>query len=93
MGGRVRKELVLDYAELLDRPMIEVDATIACVSNEVGGDLIGNARWLGCRLDDLLEEAGIEPVPTRSWDVPWTASPQASRPLSWTGATRSSRSA
>ncbi len=58
--GRVDNEISLDYEELLDRPMIEVDATIACVSNEVGGELIGTARWLGCRLDDLLAEAGVD---------------------------------
>jgi len=59
--GMVDRELTLDYRELLDRPMIEVDCTIACVSNEVGGDLVGTARWLGCRLDDLLAEAGVDP--------------------------------
>lgn len=59
--GRVEQELTLSYDELLDRPMIEADLTIACVSNEVGGSLIGTARWLGCRLDDLLAEAGIDP--------------------------------
>ncbi|HMR96912.1 MAG TPA: molybdopterin-dependent oxidoreductase [Microthrixaceae bacterium] len=59
--GRVRRPLTLTYAELLDRPMVEADITISCVSNEVGGDLIGTARWLGCRLDDLLDEAGIDP--------------------------------
>ena len=60
--GLVERELTIDYETLLERPMVEVDATIACVSNYVGGDLIGNARWLGCRLDDLLHEAGIEPL-------------------------------
>jgi len=59
--GRVDNPITLTYAELLDRPMIEADITISCVSNEVGGDLIGTARWLGCRLDDLLDEAGIDP--------------------------------
>lgn len=59
--GRVDDEVTLDYETLLERPMIELDATIACVSNEVGGDLVGTARWLGCRLDDLLAEAGIDP--------------------------------
>jgi DMSO/TMAO reductase YedYZ molybdopterin-dependent catalytic subunit len=38
--------------------MIERYATLACVSNEVGGDLIGNARWLGVPVKDLLDEAG-----------------------------------
>ncbi len=59
--GRVDRPLKLTYKELLDRPMVEADITISCVSNEVGGDLIGTARWLGCRLDDLLDEAGIDP--------------------------------
>ncbi|MFV0315993.1 MAG: molybdopterin-dependent oxidoreductase, partial [Microthrixaceae bacterium] len=59
--GLVQREVSLDFASLLERPMIELDATIACVSNEVGGGLVGTARWLGCRLDDLLGEAGIDP--------------------------------
>jgi DMSO/TMAO reductase YedYZ molybdopterin-dependent catalytic subunit len=58
--GYVDRPLTLTYADLLARPMIERAATIACVSNEVGGDLIGTAMWLGCRLDDLLAEAGIQ---------------------------------
>ena len=53
--------ITLTYDELLDRPMVEADITLSCVSNEVGGTLVGNARWLGCRLDDLLDEAGIDP--------------------------------
>ena len=59
--GRVDRPLTLTYEQLLARPMIERAVTIACVSNEVGGDLIGTARWLGCRLDDLLAEAGVQP--------------------------------
>ena len=59
--GKVDRELTLTFAELLRRPMIEADITISCVSNEVGGEFIGTARWLGCRLDDLLHEAGIRP--------------------------------
>ena len=58
--GYVDTPISISYEELLKRPMIEADITISCVSNEVGGDLIGTARWLGCRLDDLLEEAGIQ---------------------------------
>ncbi|MFU8839338.1 MAG: molybdopterin-dependent oxidoreductase [Nitriliruptoraceae bacterium] len=55
--GLVERELVLSYEDLLARELVEVDATIACVSNEVGGDLIGTARWTGVRLVDLLAEA------------------------------------
>ncbi|QGG95923.1 molybdopterin-dependent oxidoreductase [Actinomarinicola tropica] len=59
--GMVERELVLTYDELLAREMVEEDITLCCVSNEVGGDLIGTARWLGTRLDDLLAEAGVDP--------------------------------
>ena len=60
--GRVRRPLTLTFDELLARPMIERYITLACVSNEVGGTLIGNARWLGVPLADLLEEAGVDPA-------------------------------
>lgn len=56
--GMVDNPFTLSYQELLARPVFELDATIACVSNEIGGDLVGNARWLGVRLDDLIREAG-----------------------------------
>lgn len=56
--GRVRREVTLDFDELLRRPMVERYVTLACVSNEVGGDLIGNARWLGVPVKALLDEAG-----------------------------------
>lgn len=58
--GRVGRELRLTYDELLDQPMVEADVTLACVSNEVGDDLVGNARWLGTPLLPLLERAGID---------------------------------
>jgi hypothetical protein len=55
----VDREITLTYPDLLDRDLIETDVTLACVSNAVGGNLVSNARWLGCRLDDLLSEAGV----------------------------------
>jgi DMSO/TMAO reductase YedYZ molybdopterin-dependent catalytic subunit len=57
--GLVDREIVITYAELLAMPLEEVDITLLCVSNEVGGDLVGNARWTGIRLADLLERAGV----------------------------------
>jgi DMSO/TMAO reductase YedYZ molybdopterin-dependent catalytic subunit len=57
--GMVDRELNLDFNELLSRPMIERDVTIACVSNEVGGRYVGNARWIGAPLADLLRDAGV----------------------------------
>ncbi|MEV7331748.1 molybdopterin-dependent oxidoreductase [Micromonospora sp. NPDC093244] len=58
--GRVRTERTYSYADLLARPLVERYVTLACVSNEVGGDLIGNARWLGVPLRELLDEVGPE---------------------------------
>jgi len=55
--GMVENPFTLSYQELSARPVFELDGTIACVSNEIGGDLVGNARWLGVRLDDLIREA------------------------------------
>ncbi|MFV2099933.1 molybdopterin-dependent oxidoreductase [Micromonospora sp. LOL_024] len=73
--GRVRNPVTLSYADLLARPMVERYVTLACVSNEVGGDLIGNARWLGVPLRELLDEAapldGADQVVGRSVDG-WT---------------------
>jgi DMSO/TMAO reductase YedYZ molybdopterin-dependent catalytic subunit len=59
--GMVRRPFTITYADLLDMPMVERDLTIMCVSNPIGGDLIGTARWLGTPLMPLLERAGIEP--------------------------------
>jgi DMSO/TMAO reductase YedYZ molybdopterin-dependent catalytic subunit len=59
IGGRVRRSRSYTYQELLDRPLIERDITLNCVSNEVGGPLIGNGRWIGVPLAELLDE--VEP--------------------------------
>lgn len=56
--GRVDRPLELTYDELLARPLVERYTTLTCVSNVVGGNLIGTARWLGVPLGELLEEAG-----------------------------------
>ncbi|GAB7048630.1 molybdopterin-dependent oxidoreductase [Catenuloplanes indicus] len=73
--GRVQREITITWADLLARPMVERYVTLACVSNEVGGELIGNARWLGVPVRDLLAEAGPLPgadqVVSRSVDG-WT---------------------
>ena len=57
--GMVDRPITIDYRRLLERPLIERDVTLTCVSNEVGGRYIGNARWIGAPLKDLLEEAGV----------------------------------
>ncbi|MDQ0801767.1 DMSO/TMAO reductase YedYZ molybdopterin-dependent catalytic subunit [Arthrobacter sp. SLBN-112] len=74
--GMVDREVQLSYADLLAKPLTERHITIACVSNGVGGDLIGNARWLGWPVRELLAQAGPHPgadmVLSRSSDG-WTA--------------------
>ena len=45
--------------------MIERYITLSCVSNEVGGDLVGNALFQGVRIKDLLDEAGVQPGATQ----------------------------
>ena len=59
--GMVEKEITLTYQELLDRGLEQQWITLNCVSNPVGGPLIGNAWWSGVRLADLLAEAGPKP--------------------------------
>ena len=61
IDGLVDRPLRLTYDDLLARPQVERIITIACVSNEVGGNLIGTARWQGVLLADLLNEAGVQP--------------------------------
>jgi DMSO/TMAO reductase YedYZ molybdopterin-dependent catalytic subunit len=63
--GMVERELDYSYDDLLALPLAEVWATLACVSNEVGGDLVGNARWTGAPLTLLLESAGVLPGATQ----------------------------
>ncbi len=57
--GLVERETALTYAELVELPMFEQFVTIACVSNEVGGELVGNAKWTGVRRRDVLAIAGV----------------------------------
>jgi len=57
--GMVDRGLRLSWRDLLARDLVESDITLTCVSNEVGGSYVGNARWLGARLADLLAEAGV----------------------------------
>ena len=55
--GMVEREITINYHELLKRPLTEDWITLCCVSNPVAGPYIGNAKWLGASLADLLREA------------------------------------
>ncbi|MEV0740418.1 molybdopterin-dependent oxidoreductase [Streptomyces sp. NPDC050549] len=60
-GKGVTRPVTLTFDDLLRRELIERDITLTCVSNEVGGPYVGNARWIGVRLGDLLAECGVKP--------------------------------
>jgi DMSO/TMAO reductase YedYZ molybdopterin-dependent catalytic subunit len=75
--GMVENPIQINYADLTAKPLVERMTTLTCVSNEVGGDLIGNALWLGYPIRELLAAAkplaGADMVLSKSHDG-WTAS-------------------
>ena len=65
ISGQVEHPIELSYRELLDLPQVEVPMTLACVSNGIGGSLVGTARWQGVPLRELLDRAGVRPKGTQ----------------------------
>ena len=61
LRGQVNRPLMLTYESLKAMPATEQYFTLACISNSVGGDLIGNNYWKGVLLKDLIESAGYPP--------------------------------
>ncbi|GEP37431.1 oxidoreductase [Nocardioides psychrotolerans] len=59
IDGDVDNEMTFTFDDLLGMDLIERDITMTCVSNSVGGPYVGSARWLGVRLQDLLDLAGV----------------------------------
>jgi DMSO/TMAO reductase YedYZ molybdopterin-dependent catalytic subunit len=58
VDGLVGRPLELGYGELLAMPAVEQYVTLQCISNFVGGDLVGTAKWTGVPLRAVLERAG-----------------------------------
>lgn len=56
--GMVDREIEIDWKTLQGKQMQEALVTLTCVSNEVGGNLIGNAVWTGWPVRELLAMAG-----------------------------------
>lgn len=56
--GMVDHEVTISWQDLLALPLTEHYVTLTCVSNEVGGGLAGNAKWLGYPVRELLKRAG-----------------------------------
>lgn len=58
--GMVEREVTLSYRDLVSRDLVQRWMTLSCVSNPVGGDLVGNAWWSGVLVRDLLAEVGVD---------------------------------
>ncbi len=58
IDGMVDQRVEMSFQDLLDMGLDEYAITLTCVSNEVGGELVGNAKWLGVPLRDVLAKAG-----------------------------------
>jgi DMSO/TMAO reductase YedYZ molybdopterin-dependent catalytic subunit len=59
IGGLVNSPLSLSYAELRSMDRVDQPSTLTCISNEVGGPLIGTGVWSGVPLRTLLDVAGV----------------------------------
>jgi DMSO/TMAO reductase YedYZ molybdopterin-dependent catalytic subunit len=59
IDGLVDRPMELTYDNLIALPASEGFYTLMCISNEIGGDLWGNAHWRGVKLKYLLEQAGV----------------------------------
>jgi DMSO/TMAO reductase YedYZ molybdopterin-dependent catalytic subunit len=66
LTGRFGRRASFTLDDLYGRAdLVERDVTLTCVSNEVGGTLAGNARWLGVPLGAFLHENGLRPDATQ----------------------------
>jgi len=63
--GKVDHPFTLTFDELQAMEQVEEAVTLSCVSNYVGGDLVGNARWQGVPLRALLDRAGVQSAGTQ----------------------------
>lgn len=61
VDGLVEQPFTLSYAELIALPRIERELTLECISNPIGGSMLGNARWTGTSLKPLLDRARPKP--------------------------------
>ncbi len=59
--GLVDAPLNINYDEIKSMDSIEQFATLSCISNKIGGDLVSTALWKGIRLRDLLARAKVKP--------------------------------
>jgi DMSO/TMAO reductase YedYZ molybdopterin-dependent catalytic subunit len=62
IDGMVDRPLVLSMADIRALPTLEAMRTLQCISNPVGGGLIGNLNWTGTPLGPILAEVGVHPA-------------------------------
>lgn len=60
IDGMVDQRVEMSFQDILEMGLDEYAITLTCVSNEVGGELVGNAKWLGVPLRDVLKKAGVK---------------------------------
>ncbi|MDQ0615800.1 DMSO/TMAO reductase YedYZ molybdopterin-dependent catalytic subunit [Microbacterium sp. W4I4] len=60
IDGMVDQRVELSFQDILDMGLDEYAITLTCVSNEVGGELVGNAKWLGVPVREVLRKAGVQ---------------------------------
>lgn len=61
IDGLVDQPLELSFDDLQSRfGLVEEHSVLTCISNEVGGPLVGSSKWTGVRLSDVLAEAGLQ---------------------------------
>jgi DMSO/TMAO reductase YedYZ molybdopterin-dependent catalytic subunit len=51
----------LTLSDLMAYPTVTQAVTMSCISNRIGGDLIGTSNWTGARLRDVLKDLGLRP--------------------------------
>ena len=61
LNGLVENPYELSYAEILEMDLVKKDVTLTCVSNEIGGPLVGNAVWSGVPLSEIISKS--KPLP------------------------------
>lgn len=65
--GKVEQPLNLDFQAITSKPQVHETITLSCIGNPVGGYALGNAKWQGISLRQLLKEA--DPTSNSEWMV------------------------
>lgn len=60
VSGRVNTPQTFTLADLKKLPQRQLELTLNCISNPVGGFLIGNAIWTGFTVRELLNRVGVQ---------------------------------